>query len=382
MKKSILSLAICAAPLVSASEDLTHDVDRLTTELRQSLGQVVAVKRVQGTELYSVAFDDKVFFTDTSGSVLIDGDVLTLSNNVVVSNLIKEDYRVLYQKQQVVERSRLSDVNGFINKSASYTPSTGEISQTKQDSGVTPTVSSKTASDAVPTAPEGGHPETTDGNSVFASYTPEQRECLALVSEPNDLSGLYQTFGKMTIEKQKLCGQVMAGAIIPKKPDSDFIVYEADNPVSTVTMFSDYTCNYCVRDHKNIEELNRRGVTVRVAPYGRGDYREVIETIDGRAYSDELSILGKNYTALSCSSDASPEQRKHKFEELMANPNSYKMNSIEPDLDPDKTCELGVIRDKLMFDLYATRGTPLYVFEDGSVNRGALTVDEILDRTK
>lgn len=48
------------------------------------------------------------------------------------------------------------------------------------------------------------------------------------------------------------------------------IVFAAPKPKHVVTVFTDFDCGYCQRMHRDIEEYNRRGITVEYVLYPRG----------------------------------------------------------------------------------------------------------------
>ncbi|MEI8659438.1 hypothetical protein [Vibrio sp. Hal054] len=210
-----------------------------------------------------------------------------------------------------------------------------------------------------------------------------ERRCLEQISTANDLRGLYSVFAGFNKEESIECGQIMAGKNIPQLNDeSDYIIYPAENPEREITFFSDYTCIHCRTDFPLIKRLNENGVTVRVYPYGRGEYRETAMGDDGQLhYTPEYTILGKNYVTASCySSDM--QTKRELFNELMNNSMAY-TNDVLPQaasVDFNSQCALNVLGQKLWGDLFTTRGTPMYVFDNGSVNRGSLTFSEIMKK--
>ena len=53
------------------------------------------------------------------------------------------------------------------------------------------------------------------------------------------------------------------------KFEKDMIVYPAKNEKHVVTVFTDITCGYCRKLHKQMDEYNAKGITVRYLPYPR-----------------------------------------------------------------------------------------------------------------
>ncbi|OEF22599.1 bifunctional protein-disulfide isomerase/oxidoreductase DsbC [Vibrio rumoiensis] len=60
----------------------------------------------------------------------------------------------------------------------------------------------------------------------------------------------------------------------------DMIVYKAKNEKYVVTVFTDITCGYCVKLHKEMQKYNDAGITVRYMAYPRqGPTGNVAETM-------------------------------------------------------------------------------------------------------
>ncbi|MGD8116826.1 hypothetical protein [Vibrio sp. TRT 29B02] len=371
-------------------------VESLSIQLAEVLGRPVLVQQVSGSDLFSVAYDDKVYFTDTSGSVLINGDVITLADNVLVSDIIKHEIRVLYEKQQKIKNSQLSSLDSFLSTSnkkpsPNLSSSQSQLGMGSQSLGESIAESKTSATTSIDEKnvilPQASMSSADLTASIAISKKQRQqlegeRQCLEKMTKANDLKELYQTFYYMDKEERITCGKAYAAAKVPFTDDAQYIVYKAENEKDVITMFSDYTCSICVKDHKNIQELNARGVTVRVAPFGRGEYKNVVKAASGDyTYGEGYSILGKNYNALACGTD-DPIERKAMFGELMENPYKY-TNSILPQAETTSTdgvCTANLMREKIVMDLYTTRGTPFYVFSDGSTVRGGMGVNQIVSR--
>lgn len=392
---SVLTLSLCACvslPTLANGETVQSPEASLSSMLQEKLNTPVSVKQVLSSNLYSVAFGDKVFFTDESGSVLINGDILSLSENLVISNVIKEEYEALRRKQSVINDSKLSSLSIFLEESSSTIPRTTTRSDAEklkampaelddQIEGQRVSIKNKISTlSPYKNDLNDNHtqpPAKTAVSTPERIISPEERQCRDMIGEPNSLQGLYDTFRTMDEPTAKLCGQVLAGSIVPRQPDDEFLVYPAANERATITMVSDYTCGYCQKDHKQIKALNDQGITVRLAPFGRGDYREIKKLPDGSlTYTDKLTLLGHNYTALQCGDES--VSGAVGFDELMSNPRKFSTTLLSPSAEFDKTCEASVLRNKLLLDLYTTRGTPLYIFDDGSTARSSLSVSELI----
>ncbi|WP_155274464.1 hypothetical protein [Vibrio nigripulchritudo] len=359
--------------------------------MADKLGRPVSVQRVSDSDLFSVVFADKVYFTDAGGNVLINGDIVTLSDNVLVSDVIKAEIRLLYEQQLKLKKAKLPSLDSFLTSdyvepTVLKSPSQPFLhkdnrpqSISKSDRIATKAVTSK---DVAPTMEL-----SSDALTKQISRASKQREqlagerqCLQKMASANSFKELYNIFYHMGKQEKVTCGKAYAASKVPFLKNDSFIVYKAENEQDTITMFSDYTCHICVDNHKNIETLNAQGITVRVAPFGRGEYKNVIMKPNGEyAYGEGYSVLGKNYNALACGTD-DPVERKALFSELINNAHKYKYDllPLAKTAPIGGSCTAHLMRNKLEMDLFTARGTPLYVFSDGSTVRGGMSASEIL----
>jgi thiol:disulfide interchange protein DsbC len=56
---------------------------------------------------------------------------------------------------------------------------------------------------------------------------------------------------------------------ISEVPESEMIIFKAQNQKHVITVFTDVDCGYCQKLHQTVGELNERGVTVRYLAYPR-----------------------------------------------------------------------------------------------------------------
>ncbi|MCC2524935.1 thioredoxin domain-containing protein [Vibrio coralliilyticus] len=383
LKKFTMASGILLASISSVMAASNDSGSSLAQALESKLNRTVFVQQIEGTQLFYVAYEDNVYFTDSAGSVLISGDVITLSDNVLISNVIKEEIKALYNKQKMIDDSRLESVESFLNgsgKPSALPTKTHENTNTMRAMRL-PTQNVDQLPPQTPISPSDIQQQINKAQSEKKSIS-KQQECLALLKKPNSLNELRQAFYAMSEDDRKQCGKFFAGVKVPYQDDAKYIVYRAENEKDVITMFSDYTCAYCQRDHENISQLNDAGITVRVAPYGRAHYKPVVTKFDGsKAFGEGLSIIGQNYNAVYCGAN-SPEHRKQLFEKLMSGHRMYQVKALEEaaNVPQDGVCTNNLMRDKYEIDLYTTIGTPFYVMSDGSAHRSALTVDEILQR--
>ncbi len=59
-----------------------------------------------------------------------------------------------------------------------------------------------------------------------------------------------------------------------KKFEKDMIVYPAKNEKHVVTVFTDITCGYCRKMHKQMDEFNDKGITIRYMAYPRSGVKD------------------------------------------------------------------------------------------------------------
>jgi len=84
------------------------------------------------------------------------------------------------------------------------------------------------------------------------------------------LGDLYQVTGKgfTNLTQKRRDGERVAE--LAKVDEKDMIIFEPEGePKATVTVFTDVTCFYCQKLHKEVPELNKRGVRVRYLAYPR-----------------------------------------------------------------------------------------------------------------
>lgn len=59
-----------------------------------------------------------------------------------------------------------------------------------------------------------------------------------------------------------------------KRFENDMIVYRAKDEKHVITVFTDITCGYCRKLHKQMDELNDKGITVRYLAYPRAGVKD------------------------------------------------------------------------------------------------------------
>lgn len=81
-----------------------------------------------------------------------------------------------------------------------------------------------------------------------------------------------------------------------KLPDSYTVTFKAENESDVVYVYTDYTCPYCRKLHKNIERFNSIGITVKYILYPRAiGY--------GPQYREQAEVIVENMTNAWCAPD-------------------------------------------------------------------------------
>lgn len=97
--------------------------------------------------------------------------------------------------------------------------------------------------------------------------------------------------------------------------DEELIVFGKADAPHTVTVFTDISCGYCRVLHSQIEEYNRRGITVRYAAYPRNglasevwQQMEKVWCADDRKKALTMAKLDRDFEAKACTADQVTEQ--------------------------------------------------------------------------
>ena len=122
-----------------------------------------------------------------------------------------------------------------------------------------------------------------------------------------------------------------------------------------VTVFTDTSCVYCRKMHREVPDLQSQGVTVRLIPYPR-------RGLDSRGY-DEL-------TSIWCAEDPAMAL------------DEYVEERIVPERMADCAKAGAVDAGYLLGNSVGVEGTPLLVLQNGDRIRGYTPVDEIIEYLK
>lgn len=153
---------------------------------------------------------------------------------------------------------------------------------------------------------------------------------------------LYQVDGQSLVnetEQKKL-------AKIEQTPESEMVVFKAANEKAHISVFTDITCGYCRMLHKDIDELNERGITVRYLAYPRAG-------VGSEAYNQMVNIW--------CSDDPKKWMTAAKLGKDV----------------PENKCTNPVASQYRLGNAVGVRGTPSIILDNGKFIPGYLPAEEL-----
>ncbi|GLP95549.1 bifunctional protein-disulfide isomerase/oxidoreductase DsbC [Paraferrimonas sedimenticola] len=121
--------------------------------------------------------------------------------------------------------------------------------------------------------------------------------------------------------------------------EQDMIVYKAKNEQHVVTVFTDITCGYCRKLHKQMDEYNELGITVRYLAFPRGG-------LNSQSHQELSSVW--------CADNQRSAMDSAKSGGKIAS----------------KTCQNSVDRQFALGQRFGVNGTPAMVLSDGSLVPG------------
>lgn len=127
------------------------------------------------------------------------------------------------------------------------------------------------------------------------------------------------------------------------------VIFAADEPKHTVTVFTDIDCGYCRKLHQEIDELNRRGISVRYLFFPRSGP-------DTPSYYKAVSVW--------CAEDQQQALTDAKNDRPV----------------PTRRCDNPVDEHMQLVHEFGLRGTPAIVMEDGNIIPGYVPADKLAAR--
>ncbi|GAB3486069.1 thioredoxin fold domain-containing protein [Marinomonas epiphytica] len=140
--------------------------------------------------------------------------------------------------------------------------------------------------------------------------------------------------------------QLASLARLEKTPQEDMIVYQAANEKTHISVFTDVDCGYCRMLHKEIEELNELGITVRYLAFPRSG-------VGSHSYNKMVSVW--------CSDDPKKQLTLAKTGASM----------------PENKCVNPVAEQLALGSSVGVRGTPTIITAEGAIIPGYLKAPEL-----
>ena len=140
-------------------------------------------------------------------------------------------------------------------------------------------------------------------------------------------------------------------AVLENMGEETMIVFAPEEVKYTVTVFTDIDCPYCVRLHREVEELNDNGIKVRYLAFPRAG-------IPSSSYDKTVSVW--------CADDTQQAITDAKFGK-----------AVEP-----RECENPVAEHFSLGRDVGVRGTPTLIMEDGGVIPGYVPAAELIQMTR
>lgn len=140
-------------------------------------------------------------------------------------------------------------------------------------------------------------------------------------------------------------------AAIDKIGEDNMIVFDAPNPKSTVTVFTDIDCGYCQKLHSKMDGYGKEGISIRYMFYPRAGKRS-------SSYTDAVSVW--------CADD-----RKEAITRAKAGGKVAK-----------KSCDNPVDEHMKLAQLLGVRGTPAIILENGEMVGGYMPPKRLAARIK
>jgi len=135
-------------------------------------------------------------------------------------------------------------------------------------------------------------------------------------------------------------------ATIANIDESEMVVFRAADEKYVVTVFTDVDCAYCRKLHKEMPQLNKKGITIRYMAFPRAG-------IGSDAYRKLVSIW--------CSQDPQAAMNEAKLERKFGN----------------NSCKNPVAAQYNLTRKFKLNGTPALILDDGELISGYLPAEEL-----
>jgi len=139
--------------------------------------------------------------------------------------------------------------------------------------------------------------------------------------------------------------------VIASIKEDDMVVFKAENEEYAITIFTDVDCAYCRKLHKEVPQLNARGITVRYLAFPRAG-------VGSSAYDKLVSVW--------CAED-----------KALAMDNAKLRRQFSP-----KTCTNPVASQYELTREFGLNGTPALILSDGELIAGYVPFEELHEHLK
>ena len=136
-------------------------------------------------------------------------------------------------------------------------------------------------------------------------------------------------------------------AVIDGLDKAGMVIFSPSDPVTSITVFTDTECGYCVRLHNEMDQLLAGGVEVRYLGYPRAG-------VQSASYDTLVSVW--------CSDD--PQQ---------AMTDAKSGRAVDP-----RSCQTDIAQHMQAAEGVGVRGTPTIVLEDGKTIPGYVPAGELI----
>jgi len=130
-----------------------------------------------------------------------------------------------------------------------------------------------------------------------------------------------------------------------KKFNKNMVVFPAKNEKHVITVFTDITCGYCRKLHNQMDEYNKKGITVRYLAYPRSGLKNAL---------GELTANFKNMRSVWCNEDPKKAMSA-----------AFSGGSV-----PYRICDMNVAEQFDFGRQVGVNGTPAIMLENGMMLPG------------
>ena len=184
-------------------------------------------------------------------------------------------------------------------------------------------------------------------NGIYEVHLPGGRVLYSSADGQYMLQGFLYQFknGKALNLTEQVKGKAILKEI-DKVPLSDMVVFAAKGPKTHITVFTDTDCGYCQKLHREVPELNRRGVEVRYMAFPR-------QGVGSQGYNDLVSVW--------CAKDRQAAMTQAKSRKQLT----------------PATCDNPVAKQYEIGQLIGVNGTPAIVLANGELIPGYQPAPEL-----